>query len=113
MQIWQHNIYYTNIIAIKDVIILEKAKGEKELSQSIANRSGSTKIDQVLSLVNLAKKYLWAISNVNLNITEKLELISINKYLRHAKHVEIELDWLYDWMSVLATFMRHLNRVYM
>ena len=30
MQIWQYNICYTNIIAIKDTIILKKAQKKKD-----------------------------------------------------------------------------------
>lgn len=34
-EIWQNNIYYTNIIVIKDMIILEKINKREELSGGI------------------------------------------------------------------------------
>ncbi len=37
LQIRQHNVRYTNIIVIKDVIISEKVREDKMLSESIAN----------------------------------------------------------------------------
>ena len=36
-QIWQHNVRHTNIIAMKDVIIEEKARKKERLSESIAD----------------------------------------------------------------------------
>lgn len=36
-QIWQHNIYYMNIIVMKEVIILEKVREKKILLKSIAD----------------------------------------------------------------------------
>ena len=43
-QIWQHNLRYTNIIAIKDVIIIEKAKEKEKLSKSIADITTLAKV---------------------------------------------------------------------
>ena len=57
LQIWQYNMWHTNIIAIKDVIILKKAQEEKILSEGIADITAPMKIDQVLSLVDLAGRY--------------------------------------------------------
>ena len=42
-QIWQYNMQYTNIIAIKDIIILEKAR-EKMLSECPADTNTSVKV---------------------------------------------------------------------
>lgn len=38
LNIWQHNVRYTNIIAIKDVIILEKTSEKKALLWGIADK---------------------------------------------------------------------------
>ena len=46
-------------------------------------------------------------SNADLDAAKKLRLTSIKKYWKYADQVEMELDWLHDWISVLATFMRH------
>ncbi len=37
LQIWQYNVCHTNIIAIKDVIILEKNKKKEKLLVGIVN----------------------------------------------------------------------------
>lgn len=37
LQIWQYNVYYIYIIAIKDPIFLEKAKEKEKLSMDIAD----------------------------------------------------------------------------
>ena len=37
LQIWQHNVQNTNIIAIKDMIITEKARKKEKLFKSIAD----------------------------------------------------------------------------
>ena len=112
MQIWQYNVRYTNIIAIKDVIIEEKAREKEELSESIVDTTAPAKMIQASSFVDLAEKYMWAISNANLDAAKELGLIGIKKYWRYARQVEIELDWLHDWISVLATFVKHSRRVY-
>lgn len=44
MQIWQHNICNTNIITIKNIIILKKAKKIEKQSVNIANITMLSKI---------------------------------------------------------------------
>ncbi len=51
-------------------------------------------------------------NNVDLDIVKELRLTSIKKYKRHAGQVEIELDWLHNQISALATFLRHSYRLY-
>ena len=51
-------------------------------------------------------------SNADLDVVKELELTDIKKYWKRADQVEMELDWLYDWISALATFMRHSHRLY-
>ena len=96
LQIWQHNIRHTNIIAMKDVIISEKAREEEILSESIADTTTPAELARVLSFVDLAGRYNWAMSDVNLDIAKKLELTGIKKYWRYTGQVEIKLDWLHD-----------------
>ena len=69
---------------MKDVIIEEMTREKEALSKSIANTIASAEMTQVLSLVNLAEKYLWAINNADLDAAKKLGLSSIKKYWRHA-----------------------------
>ncbi len=51
-------------------------------------------------------------SDADLDGTKQSGLTCIKKYWRCASQVEIELDWPYDWICTLATFVRHLYRVY-
>ena len=51
-------------------------------------------------------------SNLNLDIAKKLGLPGIKKYWRRAGQIEMELDWLYDWILVLTTLVRHSCKVY-
>lgn len=53
LQIWQHNMYYTNIIVIKDVIILEKVKKKEKLLENTKDTTILVKIAWVSSLIDL------------------------------------------------------------
>ena len=55
---------------------------------------------------------MWAMSNIDINAAKELGLTSIKKYWRRARQVEIELDWLHNWIPALATFVRHLRKMY-
>ena len=112
LQIWQHNICYTNIHAMKDGIILEKAREKKELSRSIVDTIAPAEVAWALSPVNLAGRYTWAISNADLDEANELGLTGIKKYWWRTGQVEMELDWLYDWIPALATFVKYLCRRY-
>ncbi len=70
---------YTNIIAIKDIIILEKAK-EKKLSKDLANITVLAEVAEALSLVNLARRYMLAMNNSNLDVAKELRLTGVKKY---------------------------------
>ena len=67
---------------------------------------------QTLSPINFIGKYIWAMSNADLDTAKKLELTSIKKYWRRARQVEIKLNWLYNRISILATFVRYSNKIY-
>lgn len=79
-QIWQYNVCHTNIIAMKGVIILEKKSEREKLSGNITNITTPAKMAQVLSPIDFPWKYKWAISNIDLDATRKLELTGIKKY---------------------------------
>ncbi len=51
-------------------------------------------------------------SDADLDVAKELRQTGIKKYWRHGGQVEIELDSLHDWIQVLATFVKHLRRVY-
>ena len=56
LQIWQHNVQHTNIIAMKDIIILKKTK-EKIQSKSLVDTTALVEVAQVSRFVNLAWRY--------------------------------------------------------
>lgn len=51
-------------------------------------------------------------SNVDLDIGKKLRQTNIKKYWKYTSQVKMELDWLYDWILALSTFVRHSHRGY-
>ena len=58
LQIRQHNVRHTNIIAMKDVIIQEKTREKERLSESIADTTAPAEVARVSSPVDLAGKYM-------------------------------------------------------
>ena len=85
MQIRQYNVYYTNIIAIKDVIIKENTKEKERLSEDITDTTAPAEVTQALSPVDFAEKYIWAISNADIDTAKELELTGIKEYWRCAE----------------------------
>ena len=51
-------------------------------------------------------------SNANLDAAKELGLTGIKKYWKCTRQIEMELDWLYDWIPALVIFVRHSRRVY-
>ena len=65
---------------MKDMIISTKAKEKEILLKGVADITALVEVAQVLSLVDLAGRYNWAMSNADLDIAKKLGLIGIKKY---------------------------------
>lgn len=82
MQIWQYNIYYINIIAMKNVIIVaeKNRKNRRLLAMENKNKSAIAKVAKISNIIYFDNKYSWAISNANINIAGNLKLTSIQKY---------------------------------
>ena len=97
---------------MKNVIIKEKTREKEGLLEGIADTAAPTEVAQALSPIDLAGKYMWAMSNANIDAAKELGLTGIKKYWRRAGQVEMELDWLHDWIPALATFVRHSRSVY-
>ncbi len=70
---------HTNIIAIKDVIISEKVR-EKKLSEGLADTTAPAEVARASSPIDLAWKYRWAMSNVDMDATKALGLTGVKKY---------------------------------
>ena len=92
MQIWQHNMQHSNIIVMKNGIILEKTREKEKLSEDLADRSVLAELARASSPVNLAWRYRWAMSKTDIESAEKLGLTGVKNYWRHAGQVEMELD---------------------
>lgn len=88
-------------------------KGQKKegLLKFVVGTTALAEVAQPLSLINLAKKYIKIMSNVDLNIVEELGLTSIKKYWKYAKQIKIKLDWLYYQILTLAIFIKYLHKI--
>ena len=51
---------------------------------------------KVLSAIDLESKYSWVISNIDMDTTGDLGIISIKKYWWHASQIKNKIDWLYN-----------------
>ena len=65
---------------MKDVIIEAKIREKGRLSESISDTTMLVELAQVSNLIDLPRKYLWAMSNINLDMAKKLRLTGIKKY---------------------------------
>lgn len=63
---------------MKDVIILKKTSKKKRCQRAL--RAQLYQMAEASSLVDFARRYKWAVSNVDLNETKRLGLTSIKKY---------------------------------
>ena len=97
---------------MKVIIMSEKARKKEKLSESTAVTTAPAEVARASNFVNLAWRYKWAISNTDMNVAKKLGLTGVKKYWKRASQVEMELDWLYDWIPTLATFVRHSRKMY-
>ena len=81
VQIRQYNVRHTNVIAMKDVVISQKA-WEKEGQLVIKNvdKIAQTEVMRTSSLIDLDGKYMWAMSNVDIDTARDLGLTGIKKY---------------------------------
>ena len=83
---------HTNTIAMKDLLILMKTKEEEMLSDDIIDTIAPAEVTLISSLVDLAKRYNWVMSNADLNVAKKQGLTSIKKYERNDGQVKMEQD---------------------
>ena len=96
MQIRRHNIRHTNEIAMKDVVISKKAQEkERQLELRNADKIAQAKVARSSSPMDLDGKYMWVMSNVNIDAARDLGLIGIKKYQRLTVQIEKEGDKLH------------------
>lgn len=97
---------------MKNIIIIEKTNKKERLSKSIMDTTMPADIAWALSLVDLTRWYMWAMSNANLATINELEQTSIKKYWRHARQMKWELDYLYNCILAAAIFVWYLHEIY-
>lgn len=85
-------MWYTNIIVIKDAIILKKAKKKTKLSKNHLNTTVLAKVSQKLSLIDVAQIYKQVMNNANIDIIKKLRLTKVKKYQKLTSQVEIKFN---------------------
>ena len=73
-------------------MIKEKVREKERLLESIADTTSSAEVAWASSAVDLIGKYMWAISNADIDATKELGLTGIKKYWRHTWEIEMELD---------------------
>ena len=108
LQIWQGNVRHTHIITIKNIIILEKTREKEELLEGSADTTTLAEITRLLSPIHLAWRYGWPMRKADIEAAMKLGLTEVTNYWKQVGQVEMELDWLHDWISALVIFVRHL-----
>ena len=95
-QIRQHNVCHTNVIAMKDVIISKKAlKKEGQLVVRNVDKIALAEVGRTSSPIDLDGKYMWAISNVDIDAARDLGLTGIKKHWRLAGQIEKEVNGLH------------------
>ena len=105
----QHNIRHKNVIIMKDVVISKKAQEkERQLIVRNADKIAQAEVARTSSPMDLDGKYMWAMSNVDIDAARDLGLTDIKKHWRLAGQIEKEVDGLHrDWIPALAAFVKH------
>ncbi len=110
LQIWQYNVRHTNIIEMKNVILVTE-RGGKLLAMENADKTAIAEVGNVSSVIDFGSKHSWAISNADMDAAEDLGLTGIKKYWRHAGQIQDEVDSLYkNSIPVLRAFVKHSRR---
>lgn len=65
---------------MKDVIILEKVRKKEKLSESRVDITILLEVAQILSPIDLARRYKYVMSNADIDTAKELGLIEVKKY---------------------------------
>ena len=80
-QIRQHNVRHTNVIAMKDVVTSKKAREkEGQLVVRNADKIAQAEVARTSSPMDLDGKYIWAMSNIDIDAARDLGLTGIKKH---------------------------------
>ena len=99
---------------MKDVIILKNVlEKERQLVVRNAEKIALVEIGRTLSPMDLDGKYMWAISNVDIDAARDLGLTGIKKHWRLAGQIEKKVNGLHrDQIPVLAAFVQHSQKTH-
>ena len=113
-QIRQYNVRHTNVIAMKNVTISKKSsEKEEKLVVRNADKILLAKVGKTSSPIDLDGKYMWAISNVDIDMVRDLGLTGIRKHWRLAGQIEKVVNGLHrNQIPALATFVKHSQKAY-
>ena len=76
-----------------------------------ADKIAKADVARTSSPIDLDGKYMWAMSNIDINVARDLGLTGIKKHWRLANQIEKEVDRLHkDWILALATFVKHSRK---
>lgn len=65
-----------------------------------------------MSFIDHIWEYKWIMSNIDLDLAKKLGLTRVQNYWRDVTQIVIELNKINNLFLRLATFLRHLRKVY-
>ena len=99
---------------MKNVIISKKAlKKERQLVVRNADKIALAKVRRMSSPMDLDCKYIWAISNIDIDATRDLGLTSIKKHWKLANQIEKLVNGLHkDWILAFAAFVKHSRKTH-
>ena len=99
---------------MKDMIISKKAlEKEEQLVVRNADKIALAEVGKTSSPIDLNGKYMWAISNIDIDAARDLGLTGIKKHWRLAGQIEKEVNGLHrDWIPALAAFVKHSRKTH-
>ena len=76
-----------------------------------ADKIAQAEVARTSNTMDLDGKYIWAMSNVDIDAARDLGLTGIKKHWRLAGQIEKEVDGLHkDWIPALAAFVKHSRK---
>ena len=112
MQILEHNIRHTNVIAIQDVILIAKILVGSAKKKKLIIDMPNMEVTQKCNATNVLLKYNWYLNPTDDEVVVNLELQSIKKYWRYAIQVADELSHLQDLLPTLIMFVNKAHSNY-
>ena len=74
----------------------------------IADKIVQAEVPRTLSPMDLDGKYMWAMSNIDIDTARDLGLTGIKKHWRFTSQIEKDVDGLHkDWILTLVAFVKH------